>query len=377
MAAFPFAMLFKYTALVALLAFSLVAVSDGCASKSDCGANQVCCNYRCVYGSSCVNRSCSSDSSCSSGESCCNKKCVYGSSCVGQSCSSDSDFTSSAESCWVYDCSSGESCCRRSCVSISNCVGLYCSTDDDCSSGESCCNSECVYASSCVGQSCSSYSDCSNGEIESCCSRLCLSRSTCVGQYCSSDSDCSSGESCCNGECKYSSDCFGYSCSSNSDCGSWESCCNGKCQYSSDDCIDSTAAVIAGAVIGSLVFICAISMCIFFVHRRQRTIRYGRVIEGQRVTATTVTTAGANVQSNPPHPGQVIPPSYSYPYYPPLQFEHQQHTINPPPYNPGTMAASEQPPPYTEVPQGGSGGVDAPKTSFPSAAPVLQQHWES
>ncbi|KAL9972170.1 hypothetical protein ACROYT_G018426 [Oculina patagonica] len=201
--------------------------------------------------------------------------------------------------------------------------------------------------------------------------------STCVGQYCSSDSDCSSGESCCNGECKYSSDCFGYSCSSNSDCGSWESCCNGKCQYSSDDCIDSTAAVIAGAVIGSLVFICAISMCIFFVHRRQRTIRYGRVIEGQRVTATTVTTAGANVQSNPPHPGQVIPPSYSYPYYPPLQFEHQQHTINPPPYNPGTMAASEQPPPYTEVPQGGSGGVDAPKTSFPSAAPVLQQHWES
>ncbi len=43
MSAFPFAMLFKYTALVALLAFSLAAVSDGCASKSDCGVNQVCC----------------------------------------------------------------------------------------------------------------------------------------------------------------------------------------------------------------------------------------------------------------------------------------------------------------------------------------------
>ncbi|KAL9971886.1 hypothetical protein ACROYT_G018107 [Oculina patagonica] len=101
---------------------------------------------------------------------------------------------------------------------------------------------------------------------------------------------------------------------------------------------------------------------------------YGRVIDGQRTTTTTVTTTG-NVHSNPPYLGQV-PPSYqqSYPYHPQVQYEQPQQTTNiPPPHNPGTMAAGEQPPPYPAEPQGVSGGVYAPKTSYdaaPSAPPV-------
>ncbi|KAL9972165.1 hypothetical protein ACROYT_G018421 [Oculina patagonica] len=304
MAAFSFAILFKSAALVASV--SLFAVSDGCTFKSDCEVNQVCCDFICVYASSCVRRFCPSDSGCSSGESCCANECVYGSSCVNRSCSYKSD----------------------------------------CSSGESCCKSKCVYGSNCAGQSCSSHSDCS------------------------------SGERCCNSECKDGYHCVGSSCSTDSDCGTLGTCCNGKCQRS-DDCINSAAAVIAGAVIGPLAVICAITMCFFYVRRRQRTLSYGRVIEVERavITATSTTTV-ANIQSNPPFPGQEIPPSY--PYHPPLElhFEHQQHTTNPPPYHPGTMAASKQPPPYTEAPKKVSGGVNAPSPSFSSAAPppVLQQH---
>ncbi|KAL9972167.1 hypothetical protein ACROYT_G018422 [Oculina patagonica] len=303
MSAFSFAIFFKSAALVA---FSLVAVSDGCSLKNDCGVNQVCCEYRCVYASSCVGRYCISDTGCSSGESCCANECVYGSSCVNRSCTR---------------------------------------FESDCSRGESCCNSKCVYGSSCVGQSCSSASDCSIDQ------------------------------SCCNSECKNGYHCVGSSCSTDSDCGTLDTCCNGKCQRSYDDCIDFTAAVIAGAVIGPLALICAISMCFFYVRRRQRALSYGRVIEVERaVIPATVTTTVANIQSNPPFPGQEIPPSY--PCHPPLelQFERLQHTTNPPAYNSGTTAAREQPPPYTEAPKGGSGGFDAPSTSFSSAPPVLQQH---
>ncbi|KAL9972168.1 hypothetical protein ACROYT_G018423 [Oculina patagonica] len=299
MAAFSFAIFFKSAALVA---FSLVAVSDGCSLKNDCKVNQACCNHGCIYASSCVGQYCFFDSGCSSGETCCTNECVYGSSCVNRSCSYKSD----------------------------------------CASGESCCNSKCVYSSSCVGQSCSSASDCS---------RI---------------------ESCCNSECKDGYHCVGSSCSLNSDCASGETCCNGKCQHGHDYCFNSTAAVIVCAVIGSLVLI---SICSFYVRRRQRALSYGRMIEVETaVTTATVTTTGANIQSNPPLPGQEIPPSY--PYHPPLElhFERQQHTTNPPLYHPGTMAASEQPPPYTEAPKGGSGGVHAPSPSFSSGAPVLHQH---
>ncbi|XP_078369210.1 uncharacterized protein LOC144653156 [Oculina patagonica] len=246
MAAFSFAILFKCTALVALIAFSLLAVSDGCTFSIDChGWNQVCCNYICVSGSSCVGRYCSSDSGCYFGESCCNNKCKYGYNCLGSSCSTDSD------------------------------------------------------------------------------------------------------------------------------CGIGLNCCDGKC--TNDRCSDSTAAIIVGAVIGSIAFIIMISLFIACACRRTF---HGRIIAEPSETATTVTIPGT-IQSNPPHQGQV-PPSVSvtqgYPHYPPAQYERQQHPTNPPPYNPEAMTVSEQPPPsYTEATQEVSGGAYAPYPSngaFPSAPPL-------
>lgn len=270
MAAMFFAVPFKYAAMVALIGFSLAALSDGCTFQSDCEANQVCCHSECVYSSSCV--------------------------------------------------------------------GQYCSYDSDCSDGESCC-----------GQT---Y-------------KTCVSSSTCVGQYCSSDSDCSIGESCCELTCVSSSSCVGQHCSLDSDCGSWETCCHGTCQYDYDNCVDIAAVVIASSVIGSLAFVCMISMCFFYARRRGRSIQ-GGVIVGQRVTASTTTTTRYATQGNPPYQGQA-PPYYSYqqchPYYPVTQSEQHQ-TANPPPYNPGTMAGSEQPPPYPTEPNRASGGVHAPINSY-------------
>ncbi|KAL9971897.1 hypothetical protein ACROYT_G018118 [Oculina patagonica] len=256
MAAFSLEILYKYAALVALIAFSLLAVSDCCYYDSECEVNEVCCNHKCLHGSSCVGQSCTYDSRCSSGESCCSSSCV--------------------------------------------------------------------------------------------------SSSSCDGRHCSSDSDCSRSQTCCNSKCKYGG-CLGFSCSTDSDCAeTWLNCCDGKCTY--DDCADTTAAII-GSIVGSFIFFTMIIACIVFARRRQRALLHGRVIVGQRATATTLTTTSANIQSNPPHPGQVPPPvSYQpgYPHYPPAQYEQQQlHMTNPSPYNPGTTTAREQPPPsYTEATQG-------------------------
>jgi len=219
-----------------------------------------------------------------------------------------------------------------------------CTYKGDCETSQVCCDSECVYGASCVGRYCSSDYDCSSGE--SCCGQSCVSSSSCVGQYCSFDSD----------------------------CGGWGTCCHGTCQNVYDSCVDIAAVVIASSVIGSLAFICMMSMCIFYARRRGRTIQ-GRVILGQSVTATTATTTRYATQVNPPYQGQA-PSSYSYqqghPYYPLPQSEQHQ-TANLPPYNSGTMAGCEQPPPYPTEPQRVSGGVYAPKTSYgtiPLAAAV-------
>ncbi|XP_078356216.1 uncharacterized protein LOC144641030 [Oculina patagonica] len=195
-----------------------------------------------------------------------------------------------------------------------------------------------------VSDGCTSKSDCGVFN-QVCCSNECVSSSNCIGRYCSSDSDCSSGESCCNKKCKSGVHCEGSSCSTDSDCGipAWLNCCNGKC--SKDKCLNS---VLVGSLVGSISLIFIIIIIAYIcARRRQRTLRRSR--------ANNVTTTGT-VQSNQPHPGQVpLSVSYQpgYPHYPPAQYEQQQHTTNPPPYNPGTMRASEQPPPsYTEATQG-------------------------
>ena len=97
-------MLFRSnTALFALVTLSFVTVSAECVFSDDCVVNQVCCNYECVNGASCVGQSCSSNSDCSSSESCCNSKCKDGSDYLGSSCSTDSD------------CGDGETCCHGTC----------------------------------------------------------------------------------------------------------------------------------------------------------------------------------------------------------------------------------------------------------------------
>lgn len=60
--------------LFVLIAFSLVALSDGCDSDADCDRffDEFCCNKKCVDGTS---DCCSKDSDCFEGESCCNYKC--------------------------------------------------------------------------------------------------------------------------------------------------------------------------------------------------------------------------------------------------------------------------------------------------------------
>ncbi|XP_078342805.1 uncharacterized protein LOC144628559 [Oculina patagonica] len=132
MAAFSFATFFKHTALVALIAFLFVAVSDGCTFKSDCEENQVCCNYGCVDGSNCIGQCCSSDSDCSSWETCCSHSCVVASSCFGRYCSSDSD------------CSGSESCCSSVCIDELDCSGYSCSKDSDCGNkAKHCCDGQC------------------------------------------------------------------------------------------------------------------------------------------------------------------------------------------------------------------------------------------
>lgn len=212
-----------------------------------------------------------------------------------------------------------------------------------------------------ISNGCTGKRDCSLSD-HVCCNNECVYGSSCIGRYCTFNFDCSSHESCCNNKCKSGSDCIAFSCSIDSDCGNRETCCFGKCQHSYEDCYDSTV-VIMGSIFGSLLLIFLISMCIIVVRRRRRRIHRGRVIVGRRITPTITTTRCAT-QSNPSYRGQV-PPSYQqiYPYYPPPQYGQPQ-TINPPPYNPGTVEASEQPPPYTAESQGGSRGVIAPKRSY-------------
>ena len=218
----------------------------------------------------------------------------------------------------------------------------------------------CSLVASSNGTWCSSYQTCATGHV--CCNSVCVYGTNCLGQYCTFDSDCSSGERCCNSNCHYGSDCIGASCSTDTDCGSFEYCCDGSCSYNSDCYYDPTG-VILGSLFGAVIFICLVSLCIFYAcRRRQTTVRPGRVIVGQRVT--TVTTTRTVPQSHPPYPGQ-MPPSYqqSYPYQPLPQYEQHQAAA-PPPYNPGTTRGSEQPPPYSATTQGNSGGVYAPQTSY-------------
>ena len=126
----------KDVVLLLLFSSSLFKVSEGWCSG--CEDDQVCCNYVCIDGSSCLGFPCMTGSyiDCPFGESCCNSVCVNGSDCLGQSCS------------YSAECGMGETCCNRKCTSGYDCRGQPCWTDDDCGSINSieyCCRGKCGY----------------------------------------------------------------------------------------------------------------------------------------------------------------------------------------------------------------------------------------
>ena len=123
----------KEVLLLVLFASSLLKVSEGWCN--DCEDDQVCCNFECIYGSSCLGLYCTTgrdSTGCSLGESCCNNVCVNVSNCLGQSC--------------IYstECGVGETCCNGKCISGYDCSGQPCWTDDDCGSTY-CCGGTCGY----------------------------------------------------------------------------------------------------------------------------------------------------------------------------------------------------------------------------------------
>lgn len=232
-------------------------------------------------------------------------------------------------------------------------------TSDSCGDNQVCCGSNgCIWASNCLGQCCSSDSDCFKDE--SCCSSECSHMSSCLGQSCNYDSDCSGGQSCCSSECRDSADCVGYPCYSASDCHQREFCCDGTCSYA--DCYIPTASVeiedntslIVGTLLGSLAFGFIVTLCIFNC-RRQRPVT-SVLVADQRVQTTYTGTVEHPAQINSPYPGQATP-SYQqgYPYCTRLQYE--QHQTIQTPYKPDGTEASEQPPPYSELPRENPRGV--------------------
>ncbi|XP_078370228.1 uncharacterized protein LOC144653965 [Oculina patagonica] len=191
-------------------------------------------------------------------------------------------------------------------------------------------------------------------------------------KHCSFQYDCSNTDSCCRNRCVYGSDCLGHVCSDDNECRSWENCCDGIC--SDDDCLYSNVGAIVGIVIGCSILLCLLSLCCYYACYRPSRRYRGRVIVGQRVTATTITTRCAT-QSNTPYQYQgQVPPSYQqgYLYHPPPQYVQYS------PYNAGSTKSSEPPPPYSGAPEGRSGGVYAPQSNYGAAvqnpsAPLLEQ----
>lgn len=176
--------------------------------------------------------------------------------------------------------------------------------------------------------------------------------------YCSSQFDCRSEDSCCANECVYGTDCLGHSCSDDSDCRPWEYCCDGTC--SDDSCFLYDTGAIIGIVVGSAILMCAISRCCYYGYYRPRQRYRGRVLVGQRVTTTTITTRCTQPDVPYQYQGQVPPPyQQGYLHNPPPQY------VQYPPYNAGLTKSSEPtPPPYSAVPEGSSGGVYTPQNTY-------------
>lgn len=182
------------------------------------------------------------------------------------------------------------------------------------------------------------------GEDQVCCYNRCVSASSCLGHFCITDNHCSSDEICCNAECTYSR-CTGHECVTKSKCGSGR----GPTSSPGNDAYDSTAAlgIIGGLILGALVIVCIAILCIrSYCHRRT-------------AVSTTVTIA-RETQSDRQYQGEQPPPPYLE--GPPPQYQQQQTMIRPP-FNPGTLAVIEPPPPYTAVPQERSQGY-TPQPSY-------------
>ena len=209
-----------------------------------------------------------------------------------------------------------------------------------------------------VTDGCTYDTDCPYITSQVCCNGECVYDSSCVGRYCTSDSNCSSDESCCSSECEYG-DCLGSTCSNDTDCGVFERCCYETCQDTYEECHKpaGSAGVIAGAIIGSFCFsLCLIGGCKYYcrlsssdseqTHSNTRQV----VQTTPPLTVTSTTYTRCVVQRSI---------QQAYPYQPP-----PRQTTNRPPKIDNTLAASRRPPPYNAIPQGRSGGLYAPQTSY-------------
>ncbi|KAL9951548.1 hypothetical protein ACROYT_G044228 [Oculina patagonica] len=145
--------------------------------------------------------------------------------------------------------------------------------------------------------------------------------------YCTWDSDCDtiSGESCCSDSicreaCIY--------CSSDNQCGTDEVCCDGDCETYCSSYTVWTGGVVAGTVIGTIVFFaiiisivscCCCACCPYYRYRSPGTV----IVTGQPGYQPFVSTTSTTQHMQYPPPGNYNqpPPGYTqgppgYPGYP-------------------------------------------------------------
>ena len=176
--------------------------------------------------------------------------------------------------------------------------------------------------------------------------------------YCTQDSDCSqwSGETCCSdGVCRETC----YYCYYDYQCGTGEECCDGDCLSVCTTSIPGyttiwTGGVIAGAVIGTIVFFaiiisivacCCCACCPCYHHRSPGTVVVTQPGH-QPFVSTTQTSTMQQMQQYPP-PGSYNRPPAGY-------------TQPPPPYPNYPQQPAQYPPPPAQgqlpVPQPVSAG---------------------
>ena len=163
--------------------------------------------------------------------------------------------------------------------------------------------------------------------------------------YCTQDSDCSQlfDETCCSdGVCRETC----YYCSYNYQCGTGEKCCDGDCL---SVCTVWTGGVIAGAVVGLIVFFaiiisivacCCCACCPYYRYRSP-----GTVIVSQPGYQPFVSTTQTSTMQQYPPPGSYNQPPAGY-TQPPPNYQQQPAQYPPPPAQGQPPVSAGQPVKY-------------------------------